>query len=203
MFSKTGLTRFHHHAPQAEQRFNRFLVKSRSCHGVVKHVLSDLLRLEATVYTPFASLSKSAATLGALSRTFRSDFYTEPSLFYNLLKTTVSNKTLVKVMYFFLHSQVEREAEVDKLRTKLDNLTAQLLGAEEMLEHKETDLRKLQEDNKSIASELETVPLLKQQVSTSQQTHCYSYAKSGRAYVRRLLAQYTFFSLRGCLHETG
>ena len=57
----------------------------------------------------------------------------------------------------------------------MDNLTAQLLGAEEMLEHKETDLRKLQEDNKSIASELETVPLLKQQVSTSPQTHFYSY----------------------------
>ena len=62
----------------------------------------------------------------------------------------------------------------------MDNLTAQLLGAEEMLEHKETDLRKLQEDNKSIASELETVPLLKQQVSTSPQTHFYSYTRCGR-----------------------
>ena len=50
-------------------------------------------------------------------------------------------------------------------KSKVDNLTAQLLGAEEMLEDKEADLRKSLENNKTMASELETVPLLKQQVS--------------------------------------
>ncbi len=59
------------------------------------------------------------------------------------------------------------EAELVDLQSKIDNLTAQLLSAEEMLEHKETDLRKLQELKKGLDSELETVPLLKQQVSNS------------------------------------
>jgi chromosome segregation ATPase len=70
------------------------------------------------------------------------------------------------------------EAELVESRSKIDNLTAQLLSAEEMLEHKETDLRKSHEHKKSLASELETVPLLKQQVSNSQ--HTYMYALAGR-----------------------
>ena len=51
------------------------------------------------------------------------------------------------------------------MQSKIDNLTAQLLSAEEMLEHKETDLRELRDRLKGQTNELETVPLLKQQVS--------------------------------------
>ncbi|CAB3978657.1 optineurin-like [Paramuricea clavata] len=60
------------------------------------------------------------------------------------------------------------EAELVESRSKIDNLTAQLLSAEEMLEHKETDLRKSHEHQKSLVSELETVPLLKQQLDVYQ-----------------------------------
>jgi chromosome segregation ATPase len=67
----------------------------------------------------------------------------------------------------FKLNQGASEAELVDLQSKIDNLTAQLLSAEEMLEHKETDLRKLQELKKGLDSELETVPLLKQQVSNS------------------------------------
>lgn len=49
-------------------------------------------------------------------------------------------------------------------QSAIDNLTAQLLSAEEMLEHKENDLRKLQENYKALTSEMETAQLLKQQV---------------------------------------
>ena len=71
-------------------------------------------------------------------------------------------------------------------KSKIDNLTAQLLGAEEMLEDKEADLRKSLENNKTMASELETVPLLKQQVSITfgkHILHTLSGLKKGRAFV--------------------
>ena len=65
--------------------------------------------------------------------------------------------------------QSASEAELIDLQSKIDNLTAQLVSAEEMMEHKDDDLRKLKEREKTIASELETVPLLKQQVSMFRQ----------------------------------
>lgn len=69
-------------------------------------------------------------------------------------------------------------------KSKVDNLTAQLLGAEEMLEDKEADLRKSLENNKTMASELETVPLLKQQVSiTFGKLIFYTYSGLKRAFV--------------------
>lgn len=59
-------------------------------------------------------------------------------------------------------------AEVAEFKSKIDNLTAQLLSAEEMVENKEQDYRKLQHDHANLTSELETVPLLKQQIEVFQ-----------------------------------
>ena len=62
------------------------------------------------------------------------------------------------IMYLniFMLYQGASEAELVDKKTKYDNLTAQLLSAEKMLQDKETDLRKLQEVKKGLESELET-----------------------------------------------